>query len=206
MEINEEQPLDLECNLLENNSIENIDTNSEGSSLDKFKNSDELLKAYQMLEKEFTKKCQKIKELEAFNDNENKSPTTVDNEGVSPENAKTISNISAEKTSIKDLLIKTFSVKNNHSEGVENNSHVEEVYNKNELKNNQLDGDSLKEFIFSNEDIRNKFIENYLNEIQSQKTAPLMVNTANSNFCISPKQKPKNIKDAGEYAKEILNN
>ena len=206
MEINEEQPQSQECNLIENNSNEKFDTNIEGSSLGKFKNADELLKAYQMLEKEFTKKCQKIKELEVFFDNEKKSPTKVDNEEVSPENTNAVSNRSEDKLSIKDLLIKTFSSENSQKEEKINHINLEEPLQKNITENNNMDSNFLKEFIYSNADIRNKFIENYLNEIQSQKSAPLMVNTVNSNFCISPKQKPKNIKDAGEYAKEILNN
>ena len=196
--LNEEQPSFKECNLIENNSNLDSDTNSEGSSLGKFKNSDELLKAYQMLEKEFTKKCQKIKELEALNDNEKKSPDSSDNDNISP---KSVNNVSKnmENKSLKDMLIETFS----SAKKQENNFNEQ---TKREELNESLNEEQLKEFIFSSSEIRNKFIENYLTEIQSQKTAPLMVNTINSNFCVMPKQKPKSITDAGEYAKEILKN
>ena len=82
---------DVSHYVLENSNIDNGTTNI-GSSLGKFKNSDELIKAYTNLEKEFTKKCQKIKELENSCDNEKCSQNSTKCESVSPEeNGKDVS-------------------------------------------------------------------------------------------------------------------
>ena len=215
MENFEEQPITKECNSLENSNIV-VDTNSNGSSLGKFKNADELLKAYQMLEKEFTKKCQKIKELEASKDNEQISPVKTDNETNSPEDAtNSISNDVLQKISIKDMGLKTEKKIANDTTAqtlqslnntVTNENSVQEIVNTNSNSEELLLNEEFKQLIYSNTEIRNKFIENYLNEIQSQKQAPLMVNTKASNFCVMPKSKPQSLSDAGEIAKEMLNN
>ena len=215
MENFEEQPITKECNSLENSNIV-VDTNSNGSSLGKFKNADELLKAYQMLEKEFTKKCQKIKELEASKDNEQISPVKTDNETNSPEDAiNSISNNVLQKISIKDMGLKTEKKIANDTTAqtlqslnntVTNENSVQEIVNTNSNSEELLLNEEFKQLIYSNTEIRNKFIENYLNEIQSQKQAPLMVNTKASNFCVMPKSKPQSLSDAGEIAKEMLNN
>ena len=216
MENFEEQPITKECNSLENSNIV-VDTNSNGSSLGKFKYADELLKAYQMLEKECTKKCQKIKELEASKDNEKISPVKTDNETNSPEDATNcISNDVLHKISIKDMGLKTekktvgdavsqtLQSLNNNTIAHENS--VQEIVNTNSNSEGLLLNEEFKQLIYSNTEIRNKVIENYLNEIQSQKQAPLMVNTKASNFCVMPKSKPQSLSDAGEIAKEMLNN
>ncbi len=190
MNKSEEQPINAECNLIENNSNENVvDTACDGSSIGKFADADELFKAYVNLEKEFTKKCQRLKELEVAKDNEAVAPAQVDNASKSPEaiNEPVLNG----QLSIKDMLAMP------KRTGANDTSSQND---KNEIT------DDIKQAILSDSDIRNKFIENYLNEIQSQNIAPLMVKSTSSNFCVMPKQKPENIKAAGEVAKDILNN
>ena len=53
--------------------------NDKGASVGKFANSEELLKAYQNLEAEFTKKCQQLKEAERRSE-----PTDLASEGSAP--------------------------------------------------------------------------------------------------------------------------
>lgn len=211
MENNEEQPIMQECNFIENNSNDGVDADCKGSSLGKFKNSDELFKAYTNLEREFTKKCQRIKELEAFNDNKEISPNKSDNESFLPEGAN--NEVSKESSkSIKDMLMiaATSRVSDTTSQGAnEINAAIDgankssESENKTRLKDMDKE---LRDLIYSDVEIRNRFIENYLNEIQSQKSPPLIVNTAASSFCVMPKQKPQSLQDAGDVVKEMLKN
>ena len=208
MENFEEQPIELECNSLEKSNINN-GTDSDGSSLGKFKNSDELLKAYNNLEKEFTKKCQKIKQLEAQNDNATTSPDVSDNERIAPISANQSETDSIfVKKSIKDIF--KFVAKNGINESMSQDCGVsinEVKHSENEVSTEDfVMTEDLKSAILANADLRNRFIENYLNEIQSQKTTPLMVNSASSNFCVMPKSKPQNLQDAGDYVKEMLKN
>ncbi len=202
MENFEEQPIQTECNSLENSKL--VDgTDDNGSSLGKFKNSDELLKAYMSLEKEFTKKCQKIKQLEAQNDNATNSPKIIDNEQVVP-NGVQQTDLGGQNAnlSIKDMLINA-----TKTAAIDSLYQVAGGDAVNYQKEQEVAlTEELKASILSDVNLRNKFIENYLNEIQSQKTAPLMVNSNASNFCVMPKTKPQSLQDAGDIAKEMLKN
>ena len=59
-----EQPKDLNIQAVATGDDLGIDKNPEGSPLGKFKDSESLLNAYNELQSEFTRKCQKLSEAE----------------------------------------------------------------------------------------------------------------------------------------------
>lgn len=210
MEKNEEQLIeneDVNLNAVEHNE-ENISTNSgnltfSGSSTQKFKSVEALSKAYENLEKEFTKKCQALNSLKC--DNNEKLPQYTREDWLQKvgefinahKYAKDYTKQIAEiLTSDEELAKKDDALGLAYSMVLENN-----FKSKEELVN---DEEFLNEFVFSSEKIKEKIIEEYLQNITQNKTVPLISNVRGSASVPSPKFQPKSLKEASLYAQQIL--
>lgn len=174
-----------------------------GSS-SKFKSVDALFRAYENLEKEFTKKCQALSNLTKDN-NEEKLPVyckenwqaEVQSFLSEHPNAKCFTN------EIADVLIKDENLsKKDDALKIAYSIVLDKNYKtKEELLN---DSSFVSDFILKNEKIKNLIIEEYLNEISSNKTIPLISNAGGTQSVSSPKYIPKSLKEAGLYAEHIL--
>lgn len=175
-----------------------------GSSTKKFKSVEALSKAYENLEKEFTKKCQKLNELISEN-----------NTQVLPQYKKEdwlvkVSNFIAENKHAKDytkqiadiLLQDETLAKKEDALSIA----YSKVLNENFKTKEELaeDEDFLNQFVYKNEKIKNKIIEDYLLDVNKNQSVPLISMVRGTSSVSSPKFMPKSLKEAGRFAEQIL--
>lgn len=214
----------------QNSQEEKVQPNVEdnGSNFGKFKDSASLLSAYSNLEKEFTKKSQKLAELlkseEIKNANLTEINENIDNNSAYEEksdnsihafydddNWKTYSenfiksNPEAKKYSseIYDLIAsdKFLSSSPNCLEyafAIVKQKH--QVGTENLLTNQTF----LNEHILNNENIKNQIIKNYLSSLSAN--VPRLISGTTQNISVTtPENKPKTIKDASDILRKLLN-
>lgn len=66
--------------------------------------------------------------------------------------------------------------------------------------------DFVQEYVFRNEDLKDKILARYFDEINIPKSPKLIASDRGSAFVLSPNEKPKTFDDAGKLAKNLLNN
>ena len=177
---------------------ENLIAQSEGS-LGKFKDAESLLKAYNNLQAEFTKKCQKLSALE----NE-KNKTIFYEEDWN----KRVANF-LEKNPEAKKYSKEISEKILNSPELKSSENALElawssIAMKNYVEPEKLASDKtfLNSYIFNNEEIKKKVLENYLKEI---KTAPPVI-SGSRGAKLSSKEEyaPKNLNDAKKIVEKFF--
>ena len=194
---NLEQPDSIkECNQELDNNLESVAPVEEDGSINKFKSVKALEEAYVNLEKEFTKKCQKVSELEkSVADNvtapaKTKEQTEEEFFSQTPLAQKYRSEI-AEYVSNNDVSLENAYAKI-----------LEKIYKPNEELIH--DENFINEYIMKDSKIKQKIIGEYLTDLMSNKKTPLITETSGSNINILPKLKPTSIKEAGEIAEAML--
>ena len=207
MNNNEEQLLEnLDANLdaVAHEEIEPGEKEFSGSSSKKFKTVEALEKAYENLEKEFTKKCQKLNELLSEN-NKEVLPQYKQEDWLNKVSKFIAENKNAKNYTkeIADILVRDEELaKKEDALSLAYSKVLDENYKtKEELIN---DSDFLNEFVFNNDQIKNKIIEDYINNLSNNNTVSLMSTTSGTSSVSSPKFMPKNLKEAGRYAEQIL--
>lgn len=214
IENNEEQLLGNDVNLdagTQNENIENEKLNKDlltGSS--KFKSTEELLKAYENLEKEFTKKCQKLSALSGDNKTDANKNETVLPQYEREDWLKKTSKFLAENENAKNYVKQIAEILMADEDLAKKEDALELAYSKvlkqNFVTKEQLasDEDFLNEFVYKNEKIKNTIIKNYLLDIQSGKEVPLIGGGLGTNSVLSSKFSPKDLTEAGKFALHIL--
>ncbi|MDD4816064.1 MAG: hypothetical protein PHQ62_02895 [Clostridia bacterium] len=96
-----EQPNEEQVNVTEVKENENVTPVSSNGSIGKFKDTESLLSAYNNLQAEFTRKCQKLSELE------NEKPTQPTHEELI-KNDKTLAEFVSSNQELKDTLLKAY--------------------------------------------------------------------------------------------------
>lgn len=177
---------------------ENLIAQSEGS-IGKFKDAESLLKAYNNLQAEFTKKCQKLSALE----NE-KNKTIFYEEDWN----KRVANF-LEKNPEAKKYSKEISEKILNSPELKSSENALElawssIAMKNYVEPEKLASDKtfLNSYIFNNEEIKKQVLENYLKEI---KTAPPVI-SGSRGAKLSSKEEyaPKNLNDAKKIVEKFF--
>lgn len=157
----------------------------------KFKNPQELLKAYGELEKEFTRKSQKLRELE-----NGKQPLKTDEEWKSAVD-KFFNEIPSAKAFAKDIANEI--LKNPELKEDANclNVALLRVLTDKFRTPEQLmdDGQFLNDYVFSSEKVRDAVIANYLDGVR--RGVPPYTLHSDGMQCVAPKVKPKTIEEAG---------
>lgn len=204
----EEQPQNspkVDLMAVEPNINENEQIGEKGSLLVKFKSVDELCKAYENLEKEFTKKCQQLSTLDKSCDNVDETPQyerETWNEKVSSfikenELAKNYTKeISEQLLADTELSKKDDALSLAFLRVLQNNFKSE--------KDLVASEGFLENYIYNNEEIKTRIVEKYLNDISLNKTVPLITNFKGTNGIMASKFVPKNIQEAGKYAETIF--
>ena len=170
-----------------------------GSIFGKFKNANNLLSAYNSLQAEFTRKSQKLSEFQKklddfanFKQYEN-IDDFINDTTDSDKYKKEITEILVNDNEINSLPNKyqvAFKI-------------IKESNNK--LAENLNNQEFLDKYIYSNESIKNKIIEDYLSKLNNVSTTPKIVSGVNSNIHFSPNpNSPKTIKEAGEILSKML--
>ncbi len=164
-------------------------------SFGKFKNADELLKAYNELEKEFTKKSQRLKELERvdipseqvpdfkqqvdkfFSENENAKIYAKDMAMFLEENPQMLSDKNCLNVALNSVL-------------------MSKIINPEELAK---DEDFLNNYVLSNENVRKRIVDEFLDGL----SLPPETLKTNGQACMAPPNKPKTIEEAGRMLRQL---
>jgi len=181
----------------ENESINS--ENSESSIFGKFKDAKTLLNAYNSLQAEFTRKSQKLSEIQKQLD-----------ENALFSKSDSLENILTDETDLEKY-------KKEVTEILDNNNEISSLPNKNfvavkiikeaerkiaETLNNQ---DYIDKYLSSNNKIKDKIISEYLSTLNETQAPPKVITGNSSNIYFSPSlEMPKTLKDAGEILSKML--
>ncbi len=217
-----EQPECLEAKSSADYAVNNEEgKEAEGSLYGKFKSASDLLKAYENLEAEFTRKSQKLSMLEKS------QATKAENTEALALNAEEAiageSEVPAfEKESWLDE-VKIFYEKNPQAKGFEeqiarlilsdkelikSSSPLEDAWQKVALLNAKspsqlLTDEKMLAEIYSSKEIRENILKQYLSEI---KTAPIVISSKmGKEINIAKKAMPKTLEDARSVAEKLFN-
>lgn len=166
----------------------------------KFKTEQELLRAYENLEREYTKKCQKLATLEKGLDNA-KAPNQ--DEKFLAELNKFYEQVPLAKNFQNELLSKSVE-RGEITKDSLYQDYVEilgQAYTTEKEKNS--DSNLLFDKVINNDEIKNKIIGDYIDKVKSNKTTPF-VKAGDGGYVISPKVAPKTLQEAGNLVKQIL--
>ena len=206
-----EQPIVEPANTL--NKVDDNEAVSEIGSLEtnlgKFKNPEALLDAYNNLQSEFTKKCQLLSKLEKDKAIENELSS---NEDVSETDEKTAVNDNEKLHINDDEELQKFLIQNGEAE--EYKDEIKNDFNLNEnvspyqkawasvvlshLKNNtnKENDPIINQYVLSDENVKNKIIENYLNELQGRKTPYVISSQSGERLSGLKPDNPKTLEEA----------
>lgn len=197
-ELNNDAQEELQPNSIDKQESDKLD--SIKHSLGKFKNVDELHKAYKSLEAEFTKRSQKLAEYENARENKRQNDISwerqVDNFVTENPLAKKYANeICGQIMADKELA---------------NNKNCLEIAYLKVLEKSikpyeqiACDDEFLDKYILSNESIRNRIISEYLSDVA--RSHPYNLISDGGNFSPNMPNKPKNLKDCGEMVEKMFN-
>lgn len=169
---------------------------NEGSiNYGKFKDAESLLKAYNNLEAEFTKKSQRLSQLEGERNKEQealaiqaKIEQDVEEFVTKYDYAKPF------KSAIKESVQAGESVQEAMLNLIKSNYKSAEDYVK--------DDEFLNNFVYNNPEIKQKIIKDYLNKLT--QNSPVNIGVKSTNIPLTPPSAPATIKEAGKMAKQII--
>lgn len=196
--------------------------NDSSSNLGKFKDSANLLSAYNNLEKEFTKKCQKLAELTKTHNQlcseKNQSQNNDNQSSSNQENNKAIDwttyaeNFIKENPEAKKHSMEIYEILKSDKNLASSPKCLEYAFAI--CKSNQIidtesllnDPQFLSEHIYSNNEIKEKIIKEYLLSLKNGNQMPRFISGTTQNVSVTiPENKPKTIKDASNILRKLLN-
>lgn len=170
-----------------------------GEKVGKFKNVEALLDAYNNLEKEFTKKSQRLAEFEKDKMEEEKElESQVDNK------LKTFLSSNGEANSYSEELKKRVLENESLKKMDDPFSYVwaEMIFEK--LKGSSETDGEVANYVLGNEKLKNIVLEKYVNQLTENKS-PIKISSAGKRVATSTAtQKPQNLKDAKDYLKNLF--
>lgn len=171
-----------------------------GETVGKFKDVNALLEAYENLEKEFTKKCQRLSELEKDKtQEENNLNLEIDTK------LKAFLSDNGEATSYSEMLKEKVLNDDSLKKMDDPFSYVwaEMVFDRLKGSNNS-DENILTDYIMNNEKIKNMVIENYVNQLTENKS-PIKISSSGKRVATSVvTQKPETLSDAKKVLYDLL--
>lgn len=162
----------------------------------KFKDAESLFKAYNNLQAEFTKKSQRLAELETESEQKQKA------QARQAEIDKQVDEFAAKFDIVKPFSSALKATLTN----TENASLAEEsvkilAKNCKRAEDYAKDSEFLNNYIFSNEEIKDKIIKDYMSKIT--QSSPIKLES-NGNILLSKPTSPSTIAEAGKLAKTII--
>jgi len=175
-------------------------------SIGKFKNSEALLAAYNNLQSEFTKKCQTLSNLQKEQEgNKQNLPPCFKEDFNDKLNSFMSENPKAKKyeSAIINMILSDKSVGSAHNplESAWNKIAKENITEPAELIK---DEDFVNKFILTDEQIKQKIINDYFSKINFETSPPLIAAHTGSKSAVTPAKKPQNIAEAGEAARGLF--
>lgn len=180
-------------------------TECEGS-IGKFKDSASLMQAYNNLQSEFTKKCQALSSLQnVIADNKQNLPDFYDTNWQSKVDEFLNDNPEAKQysDSISKMILsdKTIGMSDNPLESAWNKIVKENFKSPQSLVE---DENFINNYIVNNKIIKEKILNDYFNQVNFEKSPTLIATNSGAASVLTPKQKPKNIAEAGQLAKALF--
>ena len=173
---------------------EDKESDKTNREIGKFKNPEELLRAYGMLEKEFTKKSQKLSKLEALADGESQG---FDDESFKVAADKFFENTPSAKPFAKDIALKIIEKpelkkdKNCLSVAL-----VQVLIDKFRTPEQLMqDGQFLNDYVLSSSKVKDAIIGAYLKDIRDGQ--PPATLSGDGLQCVAPSKKIRSIEEAG---------
>lgn len=173
-------------------------TDNGSINLGKFKDVESLLKAYNSLQTEFTKKSQKLSELENSNTEFTREERLTKAIKQLEQNHNIATRFSNEiKTALQDKETGDYEtcVKDELIKNLAKTYKTADEY--------IADEEFLNKFVYSNKNIRDNIIRDYLTSLTNITPVKVMSNISGS-IPVSPPNIPTTIKDAGRLAKNII--
>ena len=211
-----EQPEDLtldEENLEQSESIDDNLKESEGSlepveeheseaengeTVGKFKDAKALLDAYNNLEKEFTKKCQRLSALEKDKVKEDEELNNKLGEKLS-----LFLSSNGEAENFKDELLEKVKSDDSLKKMDDPFSYIWAEMMFDRIKNQNIADKTVENYILSNEKLKNAIIENYINQLSENKSPVIMASKGNRVANVAT-QTPSTLNDAKKYLIDLL--
>ena len=192
----------------ENKGLEDVS----GSPLGKFKDGESLLNAYNELQSEFTRKCQKLSEVEKkLQENSVDQISGVEINNVSNEFAwnnniseflQSHKNAESLVEEITEEILKNEDLKNSPN-GLEQ-AYMKVIENKftphEDLVKNQ---EFLEKYIYSNDEIKNTIIKEYVSSLQNLRN-PINVNNSGYNGGVATNSNFASLEEAGKYVEKLF--
>ena len=188
----------------------------QGSPIGKFNSPESLLEAYNNLQREFTKKCQRLSELEKNSaDNENVSMQT---EVISPAFEK-----SEWRSVVAEFLTKNEGAKGFSKEisdeilkdpALQKSGNMLEIAWSRVLAKNYRtpedlasDNNFMQNYVLGNEEVKKQVFSSYLSDV-SKNFSPSLIGSGmrGGKSTVSMSSKPNNIADAGNLALKMFKN
>ena len=163
----------------------------------KFKDAESLLKAYNSLEAEFTKKSQRLATLET----ETAKATAEANfqaeiDGKVDEFISKFENMRPFGSALKETL------KNNVSANLQEEALKLLSNSYKSAETFATDEEFLNNFIYSNAKIKDKIVKDYLSQIT--QNSPIKLEGSTGSISLTPPRVPTTIQEAGKMAKTII--
>lgn len=192
--------------------VENEVGLSDGSPIGKFKNSEKLLDAYNELQSEFTRKCQKLseaeKKLQEVKSGDDSRASTVDTstEFAWNKNIKEFlqshkfANTFAEEIT-KELIMDE--ALRNAEDGLE--KAYLRVLDNNFVSKDELASDQnfLENHIYNNEEIKQKIIKEYVSSLQKAQS-PLVISNSGYDRGVASGKNISTLEDARKYVENMF--
>ncbi|MBR6737846.1 MAG: hypothetical protein IKL82_05740 [Clostridia bacterium] len=182
--------------------VENGTTGDNG--LLKFKDAGELKSAYDSLQAEFTRRSQRLKELEREISALKTSKQPNGLQDLERSGEKGFFDYYPEAQEIKSLLYKIATDGKDEAQGFLERAYV--TYLKDKLKSadeKYSSSEYLAEKVFNNTEIKNGIIREYLGSVHASKPTARLT-AGNGRAIIAPPSKPQTLVEANEIAKTIL--
>ena len=170
----------------------------------KFKDAKSLLNAYNALQSEFTRRCQKVKELERENlllhkEHADGHSLSEGHEWEKKAFLEIFPNAEEEYSSLKNTAFDS-----DGSKGWLGRAYIKKLTQNYEDKINYLTSlDYVKNAVDNNEELKSQIIKDYLISVENSKPAIRLI-SGNGMATVSPPSKPKNLADAGDLARQIF--
>lgn len=207
-------------------------TDSQGSNLGKFKDATSLYEAYKALEKEFTRKSQKLAELSRQVETE-KTQNEVENSEIPPQNAlleENKQNLTDQTNLNKPLYLRPDWQKKVNgflSQNPESKEHFSAIAKillddrqlaasenclaiayklatKDQISPASLDNPKTIDFLKRDERVKDAVIKDYLLSLKSQPPIRFISGESNTTMLTPTQGKPKNLKEASNMFKKLL--
>ena len=178
---------------------ENISENSDSSILGRFKDAKTLLEAYNNLQAEFTRKSQRLADIQK---NLNENALSSNNDSL-----ENILNDSTDPDKYKKEIAEILNTDNDISNLPNKNQVAFKIIKETERRiaetlNNQ---EYMDKYIETNQSIKDRIITNYLSTLSDAQHAPKVISGNASNIYFSPSiSSPKTLKEAGDIFSKML--